>query len=102
MRNFILTSVLLLAILLVSSLVLKIGARIAVGSSWPDRLPLVRVMSDPDLGWAMVRGDEHYTYHHKVKLNQLGFRGPEVSKKRPNEYRVLVIGDSHVVWPGSR
>jgi lysophospholipase L1-like esterase len=48
----------------------------------------------------MLPLDEHYTYEKFVKLNSLGFRGPEVSLKDGNEYRILVIGDSHVYGQG--
>jgi lysophospholipase L1-like esterase len=48
----------------------------------------------------MIPGDAHYTYTHRVKLNALGFRGPEVGEKQPNEYRILALGDSHIYGQG--
>jgi hypothetical protein len=41
----------------------------------------------------MVPG-EHYTYWHRVRVNSLGLRGPELAAKAPDEGRILFLGDS--------
>jgi hypothetical protein len=48
----------------------------------------------------MVPSDEHYTYDKPVRLNSHGFRGAEIREKHESEYRILVIGDSHVYGQG--
>jgi|CXWL01.1.fsa_nt_gi hypothetical protein len=78
----------------------EILVRMVLGSPWPERLPLVRVMPDEEIGWRMIPGDSHYTYDIPVKLNANGFRGPEVKSKLANEYRILAVGDSHVYGQG--
>lgn len=79
---------------------LEIATRLLAGAPWPEKMPLVRVQPDEDLGWRMVPDDFHYTYEHPVQLNSLGFRGPEVERKASGEYRVLAVGDSHVYGQG--
>src|SRR5207247_9190986 len=59
----------------------ELEIRMLVGAPRPERLPLARVVPHPELGWAMVPGDLHYTYDIPVKLNALGFRGPDVDAK---------------------
>lgn len=72
-----------------------------VGTPWPERLPLLEVEADLELGFRMVAGHFHYTYQEPVQLNTLGFRGPEVPLvKAAGEYRLLVLGDSHVYGQG--
>ncbi len=45
---------------------------------------------DPDLFWRLKRN-----YHNDfISVDSLGFAGPEVGEKRPNEYRILFLGDS--------
>ena len=80
--------------------VAELAVRIFVGPPWPERMPLVRVAPDPDLGWVMVPGDFHYTYDVPVQLNSLGFRGREPGPQRESEYRILAFGDSHVYGQG--
>lgn len=81
-------------------LVLALGAaealvRARVGSPLPERLPLSIVRANPRRGWEMVPSLEHYTYQHRVRVNALGLRGPEVPEtKPPEETRVLCLGDS--------
>jgi lysophospholipase L1-like esterase len=79
---------------------LEFSVRIIIGVPQKEILPVARVKPDPDTGWVMLPLDEHYTYGHFVKLNSLGFRGPEVSAKDKNEYRILAIGDSHIYGQG--
>jgi lysophospholipase L1-like esterase len=81
-------------------LLLEFSVRIIIGVPQKEVLPVSRVKPDPDTGWVMLPADEHYTYDNFVKLNSLGFRGPEVSSKGKNEYRILAIGDSHVYGQG--
>lgn len=85
---------------LVSCVILEVIARISTGAPWPERLPVVRVKADPDVGWIMLPHDFHYTYTIPVQLNSLGFRGPEVPEKTQTEYRILAIGDSMIYAQG--
>jgi hypothetical protein len=57
-------------------------------------MPILFMRADPRTGWRMVASREHYTYQHRVRVNALGLRGPEVEPKRPGELRVLALGDS--------
>ena len=90
--------------LLASTLVVLVIAEFAVratqGVPMPEKMPLVRVKADPDLGWVMLPNDVHYTYEIEVRLNSLGFRGPEVERKVDNEFRILAIGNSHIYGQG--
>jgi lysophospholipase L1-like esterase len=79
---------------------LEILVRVIVGAPLKERLPLSRVMADPDVGWVMLPSDKHYTYGNYVTLNKLGLRDSEISTKLPHEYRILAIGDSHVYGQG--
>ncbi len=101
MRSKLLQGALLSAISVLAGLViLEIVVRLMFGSPWPEKLPVVRIQPDPDIGWRMVPADFHYTYEHPVQLNALGFRGPEVEPKSSSEYRILALGDSHVYGQG--
>jgi len=83
-----------LAIALGASLVVaEIAVRVLVGAPLAERLPLMLVRANPYRGWEMVPG-EHYTYQHRVRVNSLGLRGPELAAKAPNEKRILFLGDS--------
>ena len=94
-------NVLLLVVSLLFSLVFtEVIIRVVIGAPQPERMPLVRVKADPDLGWAMLPGDFHYTYQAPVQLNSIGFRGPEPGPRHGNEYRILVLGDSHIYGQG--
>lgn len=48
----------------------------------------------------MVPGTVHYTYSHKVQLNSLGFRGPELGAISPSDHVVLALGDSMIYGQG--
>jgi lysophospholipase L1-like esterase len=84
-----------LALALLASLaLLEIAVRVRHGAPLRERVPLMRVRANPHRGWEMVPGETHYTYHHEVRVNALGLRGPEVGDKRAGETRVLFLGDS--------
>lgn len=83
----------LLLALALSLLLLEGAARFLVGTPIPERLPLQSVRANPYRGWEMVPG-EHYTYQHRVHVNALGLRGPELGPKAAGELRVLFLGDS--------
>ena len=100
MKNIPGTIVLTLLSTVFALLLLEFSVRIIIGVPQKEVLPVARVKPDPDTGWVMLPRDEHYTYEKFVKLNSLGFRGPEVSSKGKNEYRILAIGDSHVYGQG--
>jgi len=84
----------LIGALTVAGLTGELLVRLLVGSPMPERLPLMTVQANPWRGYAMVPGGGHFTYHHPVRVNSLGLRGPEVGPRRPGETRVLVLGDS--------
>jgi hypothetical protein len=49
----------------------------------------------------MVPNSVHYTYEHKVTVNGLGLRGPDLPpQKAPGERRILVVGDSMIYGQG--
>jgi lysophospholipase L1-like esterase len=72
----------------------ELFARLAVGSPLAERTPLLRVSANPFRGWAMMPGEDHYTYRHLVRMNALGLRGAEVPEEKGAERRVLALGDS--------
>ncbi|NQX89213.1 MAG: SGNH/GDSL hydrolase family protein [Halioglobus sp.] len=82
--------------LLVSLILAELIIRLVAGAPLPEKLPMVMVIPDPNIGWMMKPHDQHFTYDIPVKLNALGFRGPEVAEKQPGEYRILAIGDSNI------
>jgi lysophospholipase L1-like esterase len=100
MKKILGTIVLTLLSTVIALLLLEISVRMIIGVPQKEVLPAARVIPDPDTGWVMLPLDEHYTYEQYVKLNSLGFRGPELSSKGKNEYRILAIGDSHVYGQG--
>lgn len=94
-----------LVALCLGGLFAALGAELLVratrGAPLPERWPLGLVEAHPTRGWRMVPGDAHYTYHHPVRVNALGLRGPEVSAEKPaGERRVLALGDSMVYGQG--
>jgi hypothetical protein len=86
--------------LLVGLALAEVGVRLLYGAPLAERMPLLRVRPDAETGFSMVPKDVHYTYQHRVELNGLGFRGPEVPAKAADEYRVIAIGDSHLYGQG--
>ncbi|MHC4971139.1 MAG: SGNH/GDSL hydrolase family protein [Planctomycetota bacterium] len=81
--------------------VVEVVIRAVVGQPLPERLPMTIVRAHRTRGWEMVPNADHYTYHHLVKVNRLGLRGPELpARKAPGERRVLVLGDSMVYGQG--
>ncbi len=91
---------LLLAGICVGLVLLELLARLYLPAPVPERLPLCKVQADSLLGWKMVANHFHYTYSHPVQINSLGLRDREVGPKKDNEYRILVLGDSHVYGQG--
>ncbi|ABK43597.1 lipolytic enzyme, G-D-S-L family [Magnetococcus marinus MC-1] len=86
--------------LLLTVLVGELGVRLLVGAPLMERMPLVRVLPDPQTGFRMKPSDLHYTYQHKVQLNSLGLRGPELADPAAGRYRILALGDSHLYGQG--
>jgi len=90
-----------LGLSLVVSLALgELAVRSVVGAPLAERLPILMMRANPQRGWEMVPGKEHYTYQHLVHVNALGLRGPELGEKQPLERRVLALGDSLVYGQG--
>jgi len=85
---------------LASFLVAEVLVRVLVGSPYVERLPIMRMQANPHRGWEMVPGEDHYTYHHLVRVNSHGLRGPEIGAKAEGTTRVLVLGDSLVYGQG--
>jgi hypothetical protein len=55
---------------------------------------------DPELGWSLKPGAEAWSKATGLKvkyaINSLGYRGPEVSREKPQgTFRIVVLGDSH-------
>jgi len=48
----------------------------------------------------MVPHDVHYTYTHRVSLDEHGLRNQPLDRKQPGETRILVLGDSEVYGQG--
>ncbi len=80
--------------------VAELLVRAVAGAPLPERLPILTVRANPYRGWEMLPGEAHYTYDHRVAVNALGLRGPEVAPKPPGERRVLALGDSLVYGQG--
>ena len=55
----------------------------------------VTLPPDPDLLWRQPFGVRD-THGVQVRINALGMRGPELRPKKPNECRVVSLGDSSV------
>ena len=56
----------------------------------------IRYRPHPRLGWEMVPGQQAFNVRGRaqVKINRLGFRGPEVVLPRPQStYRIFFLGD---------
>lgn len=100
MKNTFGTIILFTSAIALAAIVLESFARITVGVPLKEKLPLLSVKADQDIGWVMVPSDEHYTYKYPVKLNKLGLRDSEISPKHPREYRILALGDSHIYGQG--
>ena len=100
MRRILPSLFLLLIVITIGVLALEGYARWKFGVSEPEKLPLLRVMPDREIGWVMVPGDVHYTYRKQVRLNSYGFRGLEIPKKLEDEYRIIALGDSHIYGQG--
>jgi len=79
-------------------LTLELGSRLAVPVAFPDPL-ITEARSDweltreydPLLFWRMQPGIER---DGETLTNSLGLRGPEVEPKRPDEFRILSLGES--------
>lgn len=76
------------------------AAIVALPAPLAERWPPSMVVPDPDLGWRMMPHDIHYTYTYRVEVNEDGLRNPLVGPKQPQEFRVLVLGDSEVYGQG--
>jgi len=86
--------------IIIGLILVEIIIRTTIAVPMSEKFPLSKVRPDPDIGWTMVPSDIHYTYETLVKLNTLGFRGPEITERSANEYRILAVGDSHVYGQG--
>ncbi|MBF0609963.1 MAG: hypothetical protein G8345_06970 [Magnetococcales bacterium] len=87
--------------LLFSLAIAEVVIRLVIGAPMQEQFPLLEVVPDRELGFFMVPGSFHYTYQVPVQLNDLGFRGPQVSAEKPvGEVRLLALGDSHVYGQG--
>ena len=90
----------LLSILLLSGCLVEGTIRFNFGAPRAERLPLLRVMPDPQLGYRPVPGDTHYGYDLFTELNSLGMRGREVEAKKDNEYRIIALGETQLYGLG--
>lgn len=78
----------------------EMAVRILGDAPLPERLPIMTERANELRGWEMMPNEVHYTYHHRVQLNSLGFRSPEVGEKVEGELRVLAVGDSLLYGQG--
>ena len=53
-KNALGSIVLLLTVTIIAAVVLEIFARMVVGVPLKEKLPLSRVLPDPDIGWVMI------------------------------------------------
>jgi len=93
----------LLLLLFATALALVIvetAAIVLLPSSLVEKWPPSRTEPDQQLGWRMVPNDEHFTYTFPVRVNSYGLRNRELDAKQGGEFRVLVLGDSHVYGQG--
>jgi hypothetical protein len=81
-------------------LLLEATVRFTVGAPRAERIPLLRVKPDPQLGYRPLPGDAHYSYDQLTELNSLGFRGPDVTPKGPDEFRILALGETQAYGLG--
>ncbi len=81
-------------------LALEVLARRRFGVPLAERLPISLIEANAASGWRMLPGDVHYTYLHRVEVNSLGLRGPELSAKAAGERRILALGDSLIYGQG--
>lgn len=86
--------------LLASLVAAEVVFRVVFGAPLSEHLPVVRIQANSHRGWEMVPGEDHFTYHHRVKVNAYGLRGAEVPARVPGEVRVLALGDSLVYGQG--
>lgn len=75
-------------------LALEIGVRIRHGHPVAQKLPLQLVEANRFRGWQLVPERDFYTYSELATINSLGFRGPEVEPRQPDELRIVALGDS--------
>ena len=75
-------------------LAIEIGVRVRHGNPVAQRLPLQLVEANRFRGWQLVPDRDFYTYSELATINSLGFRGPEVAPRQPDELRVVALGDS--------
>ena len=72
-----------------------------VPPTWHD--PQATHLESPLLGWVLPPGLDAYTIDAPVHVNSLGYRDDEILRqKRPDEYRVLGLGDSFTFALGVR
>jgi len=59
------------------------------------------LVSDPVYGWIATPGHRgEYARHTQLSINSLGLRDREYGPKRPNEIRILSLGDSYAFGYG--
>jgi hypothetical protein len=86
--------------LVVALLCAEVVVRVRCGVPRPEHRPLLLVQLNRMRGFEMVPNQTHYTYEHEVRVNSLGFRGPELPDEKGGELRVLCLGDSLVYGQG--
>ncbi len=59
-----------------------------------DQARVVRPTRDPEIGYELTPGARGHAWGTDVRVNSLGFRGPEVSREPGPAYRIVVLGDS--------
>jgi hypothetical protein len=76
------------------------GVRWVIGVPRAERLPLLRVRPDPQLGYTPMPNNVHYSYDQRTRLSSLEMRGPEVSTKKRKEYGILALRETQLYGLG--
>ncbi len=60
----------------------------------PDEALVVRPSRDPEIEYELTPGARGHAWGTDVRVNSLGFRGPEISRTPGRKSRIVVLGDS--------
>jgi hypothetical protein len=94
----------LMLVCLISALLLfltiEFGLRQTLGVPRPDRMPLLRVKPDPELGYRPLPCDQHFAYDEFVTLNSLGLRGQELTPRISGQQRIAALGETQLYGLG--
>lgn len=85
----------LLATLAAIEIALRIAGYDPLGEHFRGSRLLLAPSERPDLDFVLAPGSEGVAWGTRVRVNSLGFRGPEVSRQKPPDVRrIALLGDS--------